>query len=782
MITQTRLQKNHVARISVNQHCSSQGTAAPNHCQSRRFRNKALVVLLLHTVLTLFLSSFSWFTAVVACRAEQESQGGSVVSPPQITRGSKRSISGRFANNAKTTALRSRDWVYSDARKYWEKSFTSPRLLQAENGAAFSEKLLFVADVVSELNLRYYHGSFEACTTKNGDVVTTGPEVDDVDAPLQRTSALPAQQVVGRSSSSCTCDTSKLLEVVTDLKLLLRKALEELEITTAREGEDSGDSSTRDEEQEHQPDQQSNGPLEEKWSRSPEDENHNVELWLHRTTPTVWHLPIDSQFAATASEEDESSARRNRAAYFEEAVRTLFLREFTEGVLDPLLAEISRHTGLVPHEEAILNKNSDRANYKSSPISQDDHDALHFCVHPTESVQAAMKRIAEISQIGLARLHVVQLHFLDKKHEKQDEDHDRVGDGVNKEASKAVAGRSRRSATSTILPPGGQVEAGDHPQVVVEEQQQQYEVHFHSDLGVHRNEIIPNLLRRKILEHEERARRAEPAIVQSQGQRSPRSSTTTTSPSTRRPFRYLEIGIMDGDNAAAVWHMLNEVFAAIAPDGHDQHDKDDGAPSSSHAEKSHDKLFEIHLVDPFANATKSYFEQMEPWSLTEKLQKKRFSKVKFRFAKSPNVHFHAVSSREAWKEFQNHAAEDEEALPDITDGDNVIGDQQYKFDAIFIDGDHSYEETKWDLEHWSKLLVTDRPSILLVHDYSADCVNCEYQVVDAVRDFIVAGDRNTTLALPSEDGKNREDRLPRRNSRKKTILHTAPDVLAWIEN
>ncbi len=63
------------------------------------------------------------------------------------------------------------------------------------------------------------------------------------------------------------------------------------------------------------------------------------------------------------------------------------------------------------------------------------------------------------------------------------------------------------------------------------------------------------------------------------------------------------------------------------------------------------------------------------------------------------------------------------------------------------------------------------------------CVNCEYQVVDAVRDFIVAGDRNNTSTthLASEDGKNR-DRLPRRNSRSKTILHTAPDVLAWIEN
>ncbi len=108
---------------------------------------------------------------------------------------------------------------------------------------------------------------------------------------------------------------------------------------------------------------------------------------------------------------------------------------------------------------------------------------------------------------------------------------------------------------------------------------------------------------------EERARRAEPAI-QSQGQ-SPRSSSssTTTSPSTRRPFRYLEIGIMDGDNASAVWHMLSEVSAAhIAPGGH-QHDKDDGTTSSSHAD-SHDKFFEIHLVDPFANATKSYFEQM----------------------------------------------------------------------------------------------------------------------------------------------------------------------------
>ncbi len=145
MITQTRLQKNRVSRSSVNQPCSSQeGTAAPNHCQSRRFRNKALVVQL-HAVLTLSLS-FSWFR-VVTCRAEQESQEGSVVPPPQIlTRGSKRSISGRSANNAKTTALRSRDWVYSDARKYWEKSFTSPRLLQAENGAAFSEKLLFLAD------------------------------------------------------------------------------------------------------------------------------------------------------------------------------------------------------------------------------------------------------------------------------------------------------------------------------------------------------------------------------------------------------------------------------------------------------------------------------------------------------------------------------------------------------------------------------------------------------------------------------------------------------------
>ncbi len=344
-------------------------------------------------------------------------------------------------------------------------------------------------DVVSELNLRYYHGSFEAGTTnKNGDVVT-GHEVDDVDAPLRRTAnaAQPAKHEV-RSPIRCTCDTSKLLEVVTDLKLLLRKALEELEIkTTAREGKDkdsscsAGPTSTRDEEQ-HHPFQQTNGngPLEEEWSQST-DNNHTEELRLHRTTPTVWHVPIDSHFAATTSEEeDESTARRNRAAYFEEAVRIFLLQEFTEDVLNPLLAEISRHTGLVLHEdeEAILNKNSE---YTSSPISQDDHDPLHFCVHPTETVQAAMKRIAEVSQIGLARLHVVQLHFLDKKHDKQEDD-GVLEDAGNKEASKTVAGRSR-SATSKILP--GQVEAGDRdPQVVVEEQQQQYEVHFHSDLGV----------------------------------------------------------------------------------------------------------------------------------------------------------------------------------------------------------------------------------------------------------------------------------------------------------
>ncbi len=96
---------------------------------------------------------------------------------------------------------------------------------------------------------------------------------------------------------------------------------------------------------------------------------------------------------------------------------------------------------------------------------------------------------------------------------------------------------------------------------------------------------------------------------------------------------------------------------------------------------------------------------MKPWSLTEKLQKKRLSKVKFRFAKSPNVHLHAVSSREAWKGFQNFYAaegEEQEVLADYitTDGDNVEIDaqQKYKFDAIFIDGDHSYAETKWYVE------------------------------------------------------------------------------------
>jgi len=175
-----------------------------------------------------------------------------------------------------------------------------------------------------------------------------------------------------------------------------------------------------------------------------------------------------------------------------------------------------------------------------------------------------------------------------------------------------------------------------------------HQVVFHSDLGTDRVEIVPALARWLGLR------------------------------------RYLEVGVLGGDCAAAL-------LAAI--------------PAA-----------EVHLVDPFEAADAAYFEslrQLEEYS-PEALAA-RGEKVRERFRGEPNVTLWQMTSREA---------------------SNQLG-VDGPFDLVFIDGDHSYREVSFDLRAWTAKVRLG--GLVVVHDYSGDCPHGEYEVVRAVHDFLPWG-------------------------------------------
>jgi len=160
--------------------------------------------------------------------------------------------------------------------------------------------------------------------------------------------------------------------------------------------------------------------------------------------------------------------------------------------------------------------------------------------------------------------------------------------------------------------------------------------------------------------------------------------------------RYLEVGVFAGECAEAVV---------------------DASPG-----------IETHLVDPFELAGNDYVDSIRQLFSLDQLRS-NYDTVHDRFRDNPNVTIWPMTSRAA-------AAAGKLAGP---------------FDLVFLDGDHSYAEALFDLQAWTPRV---RPGgIVAIHDYSGDCLNCEYDVVRALHDYLPAG----------------------------AEVHTAVDVLAWFQ-
>ncbi|CAD7945810.1 unnamed protein product [Amoebophrya sp. A25] len=355
------------------------------------------------------------------------------------------------------------------------------------------------------------------------------------------------------------------------------------------------------------------------------------------------------------------------------------------------------------------------------------------CV-PATLVQAAMQEVASVSNIAMSRLHVAQLHNEPEVWRRA------------KETEQDLSSVPRAAAGGASRPPT-------------------YDLQFHSDLGTHRNEIVPKLCRQI-------------------GCRN-----------------YLEIGVMNGDCAAAVlmdqWKYSREDEAALQDNGQGR--------------ETLTLLKTMHLIDPFENATAAYYDQMAPWSVDYKLQQRRRLKVSQRFAgfredasfprllenkasvevepNRPQVKLHFKTSREARRDFEHflseklhHAQEHEgHTLQPLTTSTTQSSSTRHDplFDLIFIDGDHSYQETLYDLEAWSELV---RPGgIVAVHDYSADCVNCEFEVVRAIDDFFGRRRRTRLKVDLNVNSTSSNSKFPSPTpTRSRTVLHASPDVLVWF--
>lgn len=90
----------------------------------------------------------------------------------------------------------------------------------------------------------------------------------------------------------------------------------------------------------------------------------------------------------------------------------------------------------------------------------------------------------------------------------------------------------------------------------------------------------------------------------------------------------------------------------------------------------------------------------------------------------------------------------------IIKSDSTIAHKQFEdnfFDWIYIDGDHSYDGVKNDLQNWFKKLKIN--GILSGHDWDVDLNNQEFQkfgVQQALKEFLKNFDKSIELNLTNE--------------------------------
>merc|ERR1711971_658430 len=117
------------------------------------------------------------------------------------------------------------------------------------------------------------------------------------------------------------------------------------------------------------------------------------------------------------------------------------------------------------------------------------------------------------------------------------------------------------------------------------------EIRFREDLGVHRSEIIPRLLASLSL-----------SLPRGTGGTSSRSDGIAAhAPPRQRKLHYLEVGVLNGDNVAAVVEHFENA-------------------SSSPLINITGSVERMVLIDPFENATPEYFKQASPWPIDPKRQ------------------------------------------------------------------------------------------------------------------------------------------------------------------
>lgn len=125
----------------------------------------------------------------------------------------------------------------------------------------------------------------------------------------------------------------------------------------------------------------------------------------------------------------------------------------------------------------------------------------------------------------------------------------------------------------------------------------------------------------------------------------------------------------------------------------------------------------LHLIDPWTRQSDPN-SQTDPANSAESTQRANLNEVLDKFNPYGNVIVHRCFSSQAASFFNRG-----------------IGDSGY-FDWIYIDGNHSYQAVKDDLERWSGLVVLD--GFILGHDYATHewAVRSGVETVKAVDEFV----------------------------------------------
>ena len=269
---------------------------------------------------------------------------------------------------------------------------------------------------------------------------------------------------------------------------------------------------------------------------------------------------------------------------------------------------------------------------------------------------------------------------------------------------------------------------------------------FHEDLGVHRTEILPELVRRLL--------------------------SITGRATGRTVFRYLEVGVLDGETSQEVLNVLRDSTSEVKSESQEGLEK-----------------YELHLVDPFGDAEAEYFHHdgMTPGHRLAE----RGASVSERFAAeiaAAQIKLWKTTSRAAvgpvsdWlsRNRTKQGTKDARAGPEDAEGeaprdhDVDAPSGTDLFDMVFLDGDHSYAETLHDLSAWTPLVRIG--GVVAIHDYSGDCEKCEYDVVRAMHEYLTStrngGGRRHVDSISNGEVVTNEDPL--------ATLHTSPDVLAWF--